>query len=256
MLVHRETVAFRAILAGFLVLGSAAGIASAAIQTQPNSLNPGDQYRLVFVTSTTTSGYASSGTDGNNIVQARADAVPQLAQLGATWKMIGSTSTVSARENTETDPVANGAGVPIFLIWNSTLIASDYSDLWDGNLQADLNYTELGTQYNGRVWTGDVENGLGESQYFGHPSGTLFGNSAPSTGTTIPVIPQTGQPGRNGWMFDWTMDSFQPAALYAMSSLLTIPTNPGVVPEATSLLTWGLLALAGFGTASGRRSRS
>jgi hypothetical protein len=70
----------------------------------------GDQYRLIFITSTTTDATSADIATYNAFVQGVAAA----AGLGdATWNMVGSTVTVDARDNTGTNPFTDGVGVPI-----------------------------------------------------------------------------------------------------------------------------------------------
>jgi hypothetical protein len=83
----------------------AAGIAATAssleagIITLPPGVNPGDTYRLIFVTSTTRDATSTNINDYNAFVANVAASIPQLAALGATWKDIGSTATVNAIDN-------------------------------------------------------------------------------------------------------------------------------------------------------------
>src|ERR1035437_7738012 len=65
----------------------------------PAGLNPGDLFRLVFVTSTTTVATSPDISYYNSFVTNVADAVPELLALNATWTVIGSTSAVSAASN-------------------------------------------------------------------------------------------------------------------------------------------------------------
>lgn len=69
-------------------------------------------------------------------------------------------------------------------------------------------------------------------------------------------------PGEYQWQFFAELVAESPpednpvgTALGFVSLTLGEATDPGVVPEATSFLTWGLLALTGVGTATGRRWR-
>jgi hypothetical protein len=185
--------------------------------------------------------------------------VPALSALGIEWKAIGSTVSVNARQNTNTDPTPAGVtGVPIFLL-NDTLFATDYDDLWDGSpVGQNLNITESGsplTRVNqstdrGRVWTGSDNSGFA---YFGSFSGPLgaaspnvaYGNSKPNGGVDSPG-------GADGWLFDLQAHNSHVLSLYAMSGILTIPGDPNVAPEAASLITWGGILL-GAGLTAYRR---
>ena len=67
--------------------------------TQPTDLNLGDKYRLVFVTSNTRDATSADISDYNTFVTNTANLVPELLALETTWSVIGSTSTVDARDN-------------------------------------------------------------------------------------------------------------------------------------------------------------
>ncbi len=242
--------------ASLLILFSALVLhVEGAIQIQPTSLNPGDQYRLFFVTSIKETA-SHVGIDWyNTFVNNVANFVPELAALGTEWKVVGSTDQINARDNTGTDPTTDGVGVPIFLL-NDTLLVGNYTDLWENRLERDPSITEMGEALSTKVWTGSHNDGTAApTQYLG--SGTLpeLGYAAPLFGNSTPTISGTGE-NRNGWMFDWAPGPTMPNySFYAMSSVLTVPDPTSVVPEATSLLTWslGLLALTGVGTVTGRR---
>ncbi|CCQ53010.1 MULTISPECIES: hypothetical protein [Crocosphaera] len=99
-----------------------------ALTLIPSDLNPGDQYRLVFVTSTTRNALSTQISDYNAFVDATAKAEDSLLKdLDTTWNAIGSTSTVDARDNTNTNPEEN-IGVPIYLI-DGNRVANNNADL-------------------------------------------------------------------------------------------------------------------------------
>lgn len=108
----------------------------------PNLL-PGTKYRLAFVTSTTRDAKSSNIADYNSFVTTAANSVPELAALGTTWMAIGSTATVDARDNTQTNPNSDGAGVPLFLV-DGTLLALGNVDFWDGTIDHSLNVLPSG----------------------------------------------------------------------------------------------------------------
>ena len=134
----------------------------AAIITLPTSLKPGDKYRLAFVTSGIRNAASSNIADYNTFVTNSANSVPALAILGTSWKVIGSTETVDARDNTNTVPstVTGGSlGVPIFLL-NDTKLVESNDDLWDGSIIFALDRTELDTVTpSPLVFTGTGRNG-------------------------------------------------------------------------------------------------
>src|ERR1035438_6768697 len=78
--------------------------------TVPVGLAPGSQYRLVFVTAETTyQALDSNIADYNAEVSLEANSVTALLDLGTTWRVIGSTSSVNAITNIGSDP-----NVPIY----------------------------------------------------------------------------------------------------------------------------------------------
>jgi len=121
-----------------------AGAAQAALVVVPTDLAPGAQYRLVFVTDGTRDATSTNINDYNNFVtnqvtgSALANALSG-AGLTTTWKAIGSTASVAARDNTGTNP--SSTGVPIYLI-NGNKVANNNADLWDGSIQTAINITQ------------------------------------------------------------------------------------------------------------------
>ena len=112
-------------------------------------------YRLVFTTSV---GHDAQSPDievYNAWVQGLADAAGIgtggiYGDLG--WKVIGSTDTIDARDNTSTNPDVDGTGVPIYLIDGTTKVADDYVDLWDGDIDHIIDMDENGGQGYIHLW--------------------------------------------------------------------------------------------------------
>ena len=224
-------------------LGTSA--AQAALVVVPPGLNPGDQYRLVFVTAGTRDATSTNIDDYNIFVTNQAtggtpgiDTALDTALNGAgfdlstiTWKAIGSTSAVAARDNTGTNP--SSTGVPIYLI-DGNRVANNNADLWDGSLQHPINRNNLGISESSYVWTGSDSVGLG---FVGAELGggvTVFAGSVDDVSDGL-------------WI--WSDEVFfgNPLPLYAMSSVLTVPGNqpePVTVPEPTRLL--GYITLGGL----------
>ena len=216
-----------------------ASAAQAALVVVPPGLAPGTQYRLVFVTSGTRDATSSNINDYNTFVtnQVTGSALAtELTNAGfnlgtITWKAIGSTSSVDARDNTGTNP--SSTGVPIYLI-DGNRVANNNGDLWDGSIQTAINRTQSDTVLSTRVWTGTDTSGV--------PAFCSFGSGSGATG-------DAGSTGL-GWIFsdpcvDADDDGVRPLySLYAMSSLLTVTTPAVTVPEPSSLL--GLITLGGL----------
>jgi hypothetical protein len=149
------------LLSGLLVLAVTLSSVSGVIVTVPAGLNPGDQYRLVFVTDGFHDALSSDIGVYNAFVAAEAAAVPDLSILGADWRAIGSTLTVTARDNTGTNPFVNGPGVPIYGL-DGSIIASGNPQLWSGTIANPLNITPTGIVIViVNAWTGASEDGQG-----------------------------------------------------------------------------------------------
>ncbi len=174
----------------------------------------GDQYRLVFVTSDRTNATSVFIDDYNAFVQSVAEGSAAFPSLGdVTWKVIGSTAVVDARDNTETNPGEDGTGVAIFKL-NSIKIADSYSDLWDGSIDSGLNLTEENansTSHDG-AW----------GQYHGLWTGTgIDGTALSQLGSASPRVALAGQTAAY-WLNRGTSGNTQLAYFYAMSELLTM----------------------------------
>jgi len=107
----------------------------------------GDNYRFAFFTSAKTTAESADISTYNTWVQGLANATTVYdigEDEGVTWKAIGSTDAVDARDNTSTNPTVDGSGHAIFLLDGSTVVANDYNDLWDGDIQHIIDLTEQG----------------------------------------------------------------------------------------------------------------
>ncbi len=235
-----------------LVLGLFVGTADAEIigqlgildDTANGGLNPVtglawaplDQYRLVFVSSTVRDATSADIADYNAHVQSAANAA---GLSSVTWNAIGSTETVDARDNTSTNPAADGSGVGIFLMDGVTKVVDDYNDLWDGNVDNRINKTETNGPWVtglpfyaswGPVWTGTTNDGTGENgKELGSSGNVTFGLAS----AELNFWEDRGD----------SSQTTQSVMVYGLSEMLT------VVPEPATL------ALAGVGLLGLRRRR-
>jgi hypothetical protein len=199
------------------------------IATVPTNLCAGDQYRLVFVTDDPT----SSGHDGttvipgnwtnietyNQFVTAQANSVPELSQLGTTWKVIGSTQYVSARVNTGTDPSV--AGVPVYSVGDK-LIASSNTDLWDGTVENAIDITQSGVLVPATTFIISGTDASGLPFWTGKYGWATFGSNGVS-GLGIRIA--YGSSGATNLY--WIANAWYPVSgpVYAMSGVLTVPVD-------------------------------
>ncbi len=198
---------------------------------------PGDTYRLVFVTSTTTAVTSTEISTYNTFVNTVADSSTTFPDLGdVNWSIVGSTATVAARDNTGTNP-GSGTGVPV-LRMDGFAIANNNADLWNGIVATHVtgqNYLAVHLNENGgatideRVRTGSNSNGTAAAQSLGSVGNVQTGRN---------FTPDFYN-GYNGtiWMADWSASG--DGRVYAMSEVLTV-----AIPEPSSLALIGLGGLA------------
>jgi PEP-CTERM motif len=203
-------------IAAVLVLVTSSDAFGAIVLTPPD-LQPGQKYRLAFVSSGSTQALSTSIADYNAFVSAQALANPELNTI-TTWTAIGSTFTSDARDNTGTNP-NNAVGVPIYRL-DGIRIANDNADLWDGQLLANLSITQFGTSSNQLAWTGSLPGGIG------FPTSEL-GQSFISIGDSVGA--------GTGWISNgFANPAVISASMYAISGELT------AVPEPSSTILVGI----------------
>ncbi len=202
------------------LIALAASQCLAAPVTVPTALRLGDQYRLAFVTSTTTAATSSDINYYNNFVASDANSVSQLAGLGTTWAVIGSTPTVAAEDNTNTNPCVS-SGFPIYNLAGNLVVPNNLA-LWvygdsSGAFSHPIDVTESGNRLSTGVWTGTDFNGLADPFSLG---GTFPGY--PDTDYGLTDFP--GGPGNGGWTSDYYANSTMLLPMYAISGVLTVRT--------------------------------
>ena len=211
------------------ILGAALA-SQAAIITTPTGLSAGDQYRLVFVTSTLTEATSTDIADYNAFVTLAATGITDFSgtvEGSTTWTAIGSTDSVNVLDNTGTTDA--GTDIGIYLL-NDTAIATSYTDLWSGTIAAAINIDEAGaTSTADLVWTG--------SNSTGGTSGNALGEAKVRVGKA--------QFATGWWVNRLGIDSTVGGTdieygMYAMSGVLT------VVPEPSSFALLGGLLSLGF----------
>ncbi len=176
----------------------------------PAGLSAGDQYRLVFVTTTSTDATSSSNAFYNSFVTSAAGLDPALGSLGTTWTAIASTPAVAASDNSDTNP--SSAGLPIYNLAGQ-LVATSNSALWSGTLTSSIKYDENGVPSAPgftEVWTGTGSTGVPDDP--GDPLGNAMPAWGDATSTTSTWIDFPG-----GY---YPEDGYH--TLYAISGPLTV----------------------------------
>jgi hypothetical protein len=206
----------------------------------PGGLNPGDSFRIAFVTRGLTNATSTDINYYNTFVSTDAAAYTYGGQA-ITWKAIASTQSVTARDNIG----GFGTNVPVYLV-DGTKVANDLTTnaggLWSGSLISNLNRQIDGTSpttstvFEERVWTGTWQNG--------EPSGV------PELGTGGPRYGRFDST-NDGWITFLTQGNLEQSRLYGISETLTV-ASAAAVPEPTSTAFFGLGAL-GFAYRNRRR---
>ena len=216
---------------------SMVGHVQASIVLEPADLNPGDQYRLVFVTSGAVTDTDAYGVVDINHYNTIVDGYGDVA-IASDWKAIASTETVSARGNTGT---TGGGIVPIYNLAGQR-VANNYADLWDGLIQNAIDMDENGATVNRYVWTGTQSDGTAAASPLGTAQPPRLGGAQRTT----------------DWWIDAAthQDYHGDLRLYGMSDVLMIPSSEPI-PEPASVITWTLLGIVGcVGTWWNRRRKA
>lgn len=225
-----------ALVGACLLLGTGLPARADLILNTPGGLNPGDKFRIAFVTAGTRDATSTNIADYNTFVTD--DAIAQAGGVGnlvrydttaLTWKAIGSTAAVTAISNIGT------FNVPVYLASGVLIAASDgTSGLFAGSttpLAAKLDQDLTGTTRGPYVWTGSIASGQAFGQY-------ELGSSSPIAGDNTYKI--------NGyWLKASSFSNVSGESLYGISQVLTVPGGPPPgVPEPA---TWLAAALGGLG---------
>jgi len=215
-------------LAAFALLCGAACSQATPI-TLPPGLAPGTEYRILFFTSATQQATSDDISTYNALVTAAANAVPELAALGVTWTVLGSTAAVNALDNAALDPADtttqffNTRGERI-----AVGVTTPQTGLFGGNFTNHENriLDEFGHQRIAFVFTGTLRSGLADPN---SPLGATLVSGGFSNTNSL------------AWTeFDWFPQSLNNTSLYGISAPLSSPVPE---PDTASLFVLAAILL-------------
>ena len=186
---------------------------------KPSSLNAGAKFRILFLTDTSHP-TSSSINSYNGYVQGQADAGHADIQSYAFWfRMLGSTASTNARDNTGTTYTATAKGLPIYWL-NGAKVVDDYEDFYDGTWDDEANprYRDGTTLTPDEVWSGSQNDG---TESFHQGSSQALGNQLVRAGR----LNGAGGPFDSGNAYVTTTNW----RYYALSGIFEVgPPDPGV----------------------------
>ena len=188
----------------------------------PSELGARDQFRLLFLSSTTRNATSSDITDYNTFIQTRAAAGHTDIQAYSNgFTVVGCTEDDDARDNTGTTFTSSDRGVPIYWL-GGTKVADEYEDFYDrswGNASNTHDRDELGinstntNQSGNRPWTGCGDNG---TEYFIGSQSYALGQTQSGTGD-----PATNNPIHAGII----APTANLRSMYGLSQLFEVPPD-------------------------------
>lgn len=193
------------------------------------SVQPGDQYRIMAVSSVTLTADSVAIADYNAVVQQIGDA-SVFGAPGVTWSAVMSTPSVSARQNV--GDVADG--VPVYDYMGRTL-AFDLADVWEFKLYNPVDShgyhlrTPIEVAENGRIWNPNVFPWTGTNADGSPAIGNEVGQANVQYGGT--------QIQNQGWLELTAAPSSEFRQFYIVSSVIT------AVPEPSAALLVGGVGL-------------
>ena len=201
----------------------------------PDGVSGGQQFRLIFYSSTKRDAQSDDIEDYNTFVQARAAAGhAKIRQYSDGFTAVGCTEDADARDNTQTRYTDSNTGVPIY--WLAGLkVADNYRDFYDGSWDEEANAQDRNEVGNtgpdsslaiNYPWTGCDHDGTqaflasGDSAALGNTNGNnvRMGKPGSTVGTDGPL---------NG---DQEEDPADSLPMYGLSQVFTVlPGNTGTL---------------------------
>jgi hypothetical protein len=198
----------------------------------PAGLNPGDDFRFVFVTDGIRDAKSTNIAEYDSFVNDQAGGAVYNGAM-VHWLAIGSTDSVDAIDH------VGQANAPVFLSDGTPISSStNTTGLWSGTIRNPINLDLAGSPVDPLffVWTGTNPTGTG----FGGP----LGSARPQVGSTTDTD--------GAWISSGSSPSGDLRNVYGISSVLTVPQT---VPEPSALAMLASAIGAGLGIGWTRRRR-
>ena len=228
-----------------VVFGSLSTAHAGTVLATPAGLNPGDQFRFLFLTSGTQAATSTDIGGYNTFVNSQASGATYQGSV-VSWNVVGSTATVNARDNVG----GFGTNVPVYLT-NGTILAGDLTTsssnkgLWSGTLfTAPTIGIDGNSVTSSFAYTGSQPNGTGvTSRQLGAASFVQYGDPTVNIGTFGRYFSINAMPNSIATYY------------YGVSSELTVPNG---VPEIDPAGMGSVLALVSgtLGLLERKRSRA
>ena len=205
----------------------------------PSGLGVGDEFRLLFVSSTTRNAASASISTYNTWIQNQAAAGhTDIQDYSDTFRVVGSTAAVDARDNTYSTYTSSDKGVPIYWL-NGNKVVDQYEDFYDGGWDDEANMkTEDGDSTSpSHVYTGSDDDG---TEAFGITDG-----ASRALGVTFVALGKPNQDGaQDGPLYGGgTGRNNANLPFYGLSAVFRVGQGPPtVVPADWSLKPSGVVA--------------
>jgi len=217
-----------AVTVGFAVAISLIDATPAAGLPPPPGLSPGDEYHLVFMSSTTRDGTSGNIADYDAVVQAAADSAGIGISVGTSWSAMASTGSVNARDHAVISaPVYNLRSAAL---GGPELLATNAADMWDSALLNQIRFDESGVDLGTTdAWTGSIADGTRD------PNDDYLGSS-----TNNAWCGRSTQTDEDWFKFLTPVKTIQ-LHVYGLSEVLTVPE-----PSSAATGVLGLLGVIAF----------
>ena len=196
----------------------------------PSGLNPGDRFRLMFLTTSRNATPTDIDVYNKWVQDRAAGGHDSIREYAGAFNLLGCTEDDAARDNTRTTYTDDDKGVPIYWL-NGPKVVDEYEDLYDGDWDEEAKMrTRSGTERDNpeHVWTGCGHNGAVSS-------GAWLGHDMPTIG--LPDGPEaTGGP-LSSSLITAKAGSL---AVYALSEVFEVAVPTIEVPADWSLVPSGL----------------